>query len=76
MRITIHLKDPDGVEDSLASAAKESVRGLDVSPGERTDLIESRTEENRDAVKKWVKYGEYVSIEIDTEAGTAKVLPA
>lgn len=25
--------------------------------------------------RKWVKYGEYVTIEFDTEAGTATVIP-
>lgn len=30
----------------------------------------------RNACEKWVKYGEYVTIEIDTDKGTATVLEA
>jgi len=41
--------------------------------------LEDLDEEERDAAEgaaaKWVKYGEYCTIEIDTETGEAKVLP-
>ena len=33
-------------------------------------------EELREKLSKFVKYGEYVTIEVDTEEGTAKVVPA
>ena len=58
MLIKLDLKDPDGIWESLKA------QGLDLS-----DL-----EPNIDnAFNKWVTYGEYVSIIIDTDTGKATV---
>lgn len=73
MKIRIHLKDPDGVYDSINAAVVTSIRQLGLSEREASALIDARTEEVTDALGKWIKYGEYVSIEFDTEAGTATV---
>jgi hypothetical protein len=76
MKLRITLKDPDGIYESLNDAAAESVpRSLGLSDGEMADLTESRRETLQHAVKPWVKYGEYVTIEIDTDAKTATVVP-
>jgi len=37
------------------------------------DVLDEVDEEYRDALKKWVEYGEYVHIDFDLDAGTAKV---
>jgi hypothetical protein len=72
MKIKITLKDPDGVSESLRDAAESSVpQGLTQS--ERESLTESRQERYGKACEPWIEYGEYVTIEIDTEAGTATV---
>lgn len=60
MKIVINLKDPDGVWNSLQEV------GLSVNSIKDVD-----TEE---ALMKFIGYNEYVSIEIDTEAKTARVL--
>jgi hypothetical protein len=39
-------------------------------------LEEGEAEEVRRACKKWVEYGECLTVEVDTEAGTCVVLPA
>ncbi len=76
MKIQITLKDPDGVSDCIDCAARESVEGLDIPEDEADALIEIRQEKLLQEIKKWVKYQEYVRIEIDTVAGTAIVLEA
>jgi len=79
MKIKIHLKDPDGVYESINCAAKRSVEeiiGLKLSDSERESLVEGRHESMSESCSKWIKYGEYVTIEIDTDAGTAVVLPS
>lgn len=74
MKINITFKDPDGVYDSIREAVLDSLPE-DISADEAEELKESRTEKvNRD-LKKWLQYGECCRIEIDTEAGTAIVLP-
>lgn len=74
MKFKITMKDHDGVYESINDAAFESaleVKGIGYSERER--LIESRREELEESIKKWFQYNEYVTIEIDTEAGTAIV---
>lgn len=73
MKIKITLKDPDGVYESLREAATNSITALELEKGEREDLIESRHERYGEECKQWIEYGEYVTIEIDTDAGTATV---
>lgn len=74
MKMRITLKDPDGVSTSIEEAAKESVRKVTgIDEDERNDLIQNRVEELEDLAAAWVKYGEYVTIEIDTETAKATV---
>ena len=74
MKIKITFKDPDGVYDSITQAARGSLpAGL--SAGERDAIMERRYEEATRQLRLWIKYGEYVTIEFDTDAKTATVLP-
>ena len=77
MKFTVHLKDPDGFSDGVWRAARDSVtpiEGLDFE--EQEGLADDRRDEIVIAIKKWVRYSEYISVEFDTELGTATVLPA
>jgi hypothetical protein len=75
MRFTVTLKDPDCFDESvrreLERDLKERYPDLDVE--EREALFERRYEKLQDFAGQWLKYGEYISIEFDTEAGTATV---
>ncbi len=77
MKITITFKDPDGVWESIEDATKNSLRDVsgDLSNDEFSTLVESRRERLMDSISTWVEYGEYVTIEIDTETGKAVVVP-
>ena len=61
MKIKITLKSPDAVYDSLVNAGLDP-QDLDMKP------------EVNEAIKKFVEYLEYVTIEIDTDTSTARVL--
>ena len=75
MKIVITLKDPDGVWDSIEEAVRVSIESLEgIDDEEREDLQELRFEQAREDCSKFIEYSEYVTIEIDTEAGTATVL--
>lgn len=73
MEIVITLKDPDGVYESIRQDVEASLPE-DLSERERDALAKVRQEEVSEAVSAWVKYGEYVTIKIDTKAGTAEVV--
>lgn len=60
MKFHITFKDPDGVYDSLSDA------GIDIN--------EMDTEVEW-VVDKFLDYKEYVTIELDTETQTARVIP-
>lgn len=74
MKFEITMKDPDGVYDCMQDAAKEwaaQVTGVDED--EREGLVESKHEKLQEICKKWFEYGEYLTVEIDTEAETITV---
>jgi hypothetical protein len=67
MKFILTMKDPDGVFYSINKAAQSRAeeQGLD-----RDQLVEKLDE----ALRRWCEFGEYIRIEIDLDAGTAKVL--
>jgi hypothetical protein len=75
MKFRITFKDPDGVSNSLHDAAKDSARSTSgLTEKEMRALAESREEEFGEFLRKWIQYGEYVTIEFDTDADTAVVV--
>lgn len=74
MKIKVTLKDPDGVYESIRDAVRESLANKDLDDDEIDLLIENRVEKVNDILKKWIEYGEYITIEFDTEEETAIVV--
>lgn len=66
MKIRITLKDPDGVGDSINDAVRNAGYG---DPEELREEVISKC-------SKWIRYSEYITIEIDTETREAIVVPA
>jgi hypothetical protein len=76
MKFRVTFKDPDGPYDCIKDAVKESVAALGLTDRNEIDAVtESREGQVREKVSRWLKYGEYVTIEVDTEAMTATVVP-
>lgn len=74
MEIVLNLKDPDGVYDSVRESVSKAVDAIPgLSDSEKDLVIEQRIEEVTNSLGKWVQFGEYVTVIIDTLAGTAKV---
>ena len=77
MKIHITMKNPDCVYDAVQQAAKDSADEVNgITTAERAELVESRREEIEEAIKQWVKYGEYITVELDTVLRTARVCDA
>lgn len=77
MKFTVQMKDPDTLTDAIVDAVKADVAkipGLDAE--DREALAEKRVKKTSDLAAKWFEYGEYLQVEIDTDAGTCVVLPA
>ena len=74
MKIEIYIKDPDALCEALDDAFKHENFGLDEDEAEL--IRDKRKEKIRSFITdKWVEYGEYYKIVIDTEEGTALLLP-
>lgn len=75
MKFRVTMKDPDGVFESLRDAATASLKGTEgLGDMERDDLIEKRREGFGFHIKPWFEYGEYLTVEIDTDAKTCVVV--
>ena len=76
MIFRITVKDPDGVANSMQEAARRSIEDVNIDDeNERELLIDSRREQLDELASTWIEYEEYITIEIDTEANTAVVVP-
>ena len=58
MKIRITMKDPDGVYDSVSDVVQTN------SEREMVDMV----------LKQWFEYSEYLTVEVDTETNTIRVL--
>lgn len=75
MKFRLTMKDPDGVTDSLRDAVKKAVDAIvGLSDAEKEVLTDLRYEEIYSIAGKWLEYGEYLTIEIDTLEKTAVVV--
>ena len=75
MKFRVTMKDPDTLGDAIKEAVEGDVKFLVDDPDEQSALIEVRQEKVSEICKEWFKWGEYLTVEIDTEAGTAVVVP-
>ncbi len=76
MKILVTFKDPDTMADSVAEAFRRAPKPDDVSADEWELLVEGRRDKVYDQiVSDFMEYGEYITVEFDTEARTARVVP-
>ena len=74
MKFTVSMKDPDTLHDSIREAVAREVKDLGLDVAESNAVAELRHEKVSDLCSKWFEYGEYLRVEIDTEAGTCTVV--
>ncbi len=73
MKFTVSMKDPDTLHDAIDEAVKSDLATTGLDADEQELLAESRREKISELCGKWFRYGEYLDVEIDTEAGTCIV---
>lgn len=76
MKFLVTMKDPDTLADSIAEAVKEQLLSSGLPQHEQDLIADDRQEKVYDQCTKWFRYGEYLAVEIDTEAGTCTVKEA
>ena len=78
MKFTVTMKDRDTLDDAIREAVTKALEDdslfSELDEDEREWLIDSRCEKEREACRQWFEYGEYLSVEVDTAAGTCVVV--
>lgn len=73
MKIRVTLKDPDGFDEGVVNAVREHLLANGVHRA--TDDQKQEVEDDiNDFLQKWVTFREYVTLEFDTDTGTATVM--
>lgn len=67
------MKDPDTLYDAISDAVGEISTGLSADATEK--IKEVHKEEYRELASTWFEYGEYITVEIDTDLKTCIVVP-
>ncbi len=77
MKFRVTMKDPDTLQDAISSAVETDVLMADgLDSDERESVAEKRREKVAKLCSEWFKFGEYLTVEVDTEARTATVVSA
>ncbi len=72
-KITLFLKDPDGIHDSIRSFAQRNLELMVSEENYREDIAEKYIYDIEDKLRKFIEYGEYMTIEIDLDTMEATV---
>ena len=69
------MKDTDVLHEGINDALDEELKASGLPDDEQEALRELRYEKASDVADKWFQYGEYLTVEIDTEKETIRVVP-
>lgn len=76
MKFRVTMKDPDSLYDAAEYAAKDALAATEgIDDEEREMLRDARSAKLRELAAMWFEYGEYLTVEIDTEAESIRVVP-
>ncbi len=74
MKIVVSFKTPDALEYAIKEHLEAEQVADDDGMPDPENGHDDMFDELKEKLSEWVEYGECVSIEFDTEAGTATVL--
>ena len=73
MKFRATMKDSDALHEAIGEAALATDLPLDED--EREAVLSVREKKLADACRRWFEYGECLTVEVDTDAGTCVVVP-
>ena len=75
MKIRVTFKTPDAVDEAIDDrVARSMTRPEGVDQEEWNMILDARKEALRDRASEWFRWGEYCTVEWDTEANTCTVV--
>lgn len=72
-KLYVTMKDTDTLYEAEREFSKEDIKHL--STDEQELLLERRTEKLGAITNRWFEYGEYLTVEIDIEDESIRVVP-
>lgn len=75
MKIRVTMKDPDVLHDAITDALEADPALAELDEDEREAVTELRHDKISRLAGRWFEYGEYLTVEIDTEAESCTVIP-
>lgn len=78
MIVRVTMKDPDcDLDEQVQNVVKRELdTRADLDPEDRADAHEAMAESIHDIITtRWLHSGEYLTVDFDTEEGTATVVP-
>lgn len=76
MKFKVTMKDPDTLGDAIDEAVRADIAKIEgITDEDREAIFDGRREAVSNITSKWFEYGEYLTVEIDTDAQTATVCP-
>lgn len=75
MKVTVYIKDPDVLQDAVVEAVEEELKNSDLPEDEQEAVKDIRVEKALSVAGTWWEYGEYITVEFDTETKEARVVP-
>ena len=76
MKIKLILGDEEGLADGIMWSVYEYMTSLQLEDEEIRENEAPYCAYAREKLKKWIDSGDQITVEFDTETGTANVLPA
>lgn len=73
MKVTLILRDPDGVAWGVRNAVQQTLP-IHLSKDQSERLLECRTADTHERLKKWIQQEGRLTVELDTITGEAHVL--
>ncbi len=73
MKFRVMMKDPDTLHDAISEAVEKTVADI-LDEDERDAVADLRNNKTRELCSEWFEYGEYLQVEVDTDAGTCTVV--
>ena len=74
MKFVVSMKDPDTLFESIGDAVRTEIKALNLPKDELDAIYDLRVEKVGELCSQWFRYGEYLDVEIDTEAKTCTVV--
>lgn len=72
MIFRVTMKDPDVLYDGIEEALDDELK--DMPEDEAEAIREIRREKAQEVAGQWFTYGEYLTVEVDTELNTIRVV--